>query len=247
MDLVTQIIIDIQPDVLTLTEAQLHQDTPVQAVAIPGYNLYTDSLYRQGLTARTVTYVSQKVPVKQRLELDSPDLFIVLKTLTKGKSKINELSFYRQQRTNVPGTEERRVARSPHSQIDRFERIADMWVAIMDKGLETISMSYTNLSRDLLIHGNTRSHHEKDLEPTAKHYCDKILIRGAIIVNNKITHVSALCSNGCIINPITTTNLARMMPATTPTHQSSDHKVFSTVLLSAAPIDGPKYAIVRDY
>ena len=95
-------------------EAQLHHVTLVKAVAIPGYNLFTDSLYRQGLTARTVTYVSQKIPAKQRLELDSPDISIVPLTLTKGKTKINVLSFYRQWRTNVPDREERRVVRLPH-------------------------------------------------------------------------------------------------------------------------------------
>ena len=42
MDIVIQLIDDEQSDVLTLTEAKLCQDTPAQAVAIPGYKLFTD-------------------------------------------------------------------------------------------------------------------------------------------------------------------------------------------------------------
>ena len=134
-----------------------------------------------------------------------------------------------------------------HSQIDRLERITDVRAALMNESLEMISMSDTNLSSDLLLHGNTRSQHEKDLKPTAKHYSEKILTREAIIVNDNITHVSSLCPDGCIIDHITTTNPAKMTPAITTTHPSSDQKVLSTIHLSAEPIDGPKYTKVHDY
>ena len=89
MSAVKQLIDDNQPDILTLTEAQLNQNVPEQEVSIPNYNLYTDCLYRQGRTARTVCYVNNKLPTKHCIDLDSPELSIVPLTVTKGNTKIN--------------------------------------------------------------------------------------------------------------------------------------------------------------
>ena len=77
--------------------------------------------------------------------------------------------------------------------------MTDMWVAMMDEYLITISMSDTNLSSDLLLHHNTRSQQDKNLKPAAKHYSDKILTRRAIIVKDRVTHESVLYPDGCVI------------------------------------------------
>ena len=61
---INQIINDHKPDVLTITEAQLRPETPIQLVQIPGYKLHTDSLYANGVTARTVTYSNSRLMIK---------------------------------------------------------------------------------------------------------------------------------------------------------------------------------------
>ena len=58
---IIQIIQDLKPHVLTITEAQLRLATPIQIVQIPGYKLHTDSLYHYGETARTLTYTRYKI------------------------------------------------------------------------------------------------------------------------------------------------------------------------------------------
>ena len=65
MDPTKQILIDFRPDVLTITEAQLRPKTPIQLVNIPDYRLHTDSLYTNGLTARTITYTIDRLATKE--------------------------------------------------------------------------------------------------------------------------------------------------------------------------------------
>ena len=45
MNIVRQTIQDYNPDIFTLTEAELRPSTPPQLVQVPGYRLHTDSLY----------------------------------------------------------------------------------------------------------------------------------------------------------------------------------------------------------
>ena len=54
MAAVSQIIKDHKPDVLTLTEAQIHQTTDLNMIQIEGYKLFTDSLYKMDLQVEPV-------------------------------------------------------------------------------------------------------------------------------------------------------------------------------------------------
>ena len=61
---ILQIVDEMNPDILTLTEAQLSPDTPIQEVCIPQYRMFTDGIYKYGRTARTVTYIHQQISAK---------------------------------------------------------------------------------------------------------------------------------------------------------------------------------------
>ena len=83
-----QIVDDMSPDIIALTEAQLKQDIPLQEVCIPKYILFTDGLYKYGRTSRTVVYIHQQISVKVRDELQHPDTSTVPLTINRGREKI---------------------------------------------------------------------------------------------------------------------------------------------------------------
>ena len=70
---IIQIIQDLKPHVLTITEAQLRQATSIQIVQTPGYKLHTDSLYHNGETARTLTYTNNRINANTMTEKFIPD------------------------------------------------------------------------------------------------------------------------------------------------------------------------------
>ena len=120
MDLLKQIATDFRPDVLTITEAQLRPETPIQLVNIPGYKLHTDSLYTNGLSARTVTYTIDRLATKEMKEYHYPDISVVPLQIIRGSKKFQILSFYRQWSIKNPTREERRQLACTQSQSDRF-------------------------------------------------------------------------------------------------------------------------------
>ena len=132
MDPIKQIVTDFRPDVLTITEAQLRPETPIQLVNIPGYKLHTDSLYTYGLSARTVTYTIDRQATKEMNEYLYPDISVVPLQIIRGSKKFQILSFYRQWSKSQLGRRE--DSRQAHnlSPIDssKYARYGMQWLTL---------------------------------------------------------------------------------------------------------------------
>ena len=154
LDTIKQIIDREKPHVLSIQEARLRQNCPLEDVQIPDYILHTDGLYQAGKTARNVVYTHRDLIVKVRTDLLHPDIAMIpMKLGFANKTKINVLSFYRQWHTQESDTVEKmtEVSNLIECQALRFKIIIDTWTKLIDENRETISLSDTNLHSSLLL------------------------------------------------------------------------------------------------
>ena len=244
---ISQVIQDMSPDILTITEAELRQNTPLQLVQIPGYRLHTDSLYHYGGTARTVVYSSNKINVSVQNQYFKPEISIVPLLISRGPKKINLLAFYRQWALAKPTREERLATRPVACQADRFDQICQVWQTMIDTQNETISMSDSNLSLKLLSDDDNLTQYDLNLKPVAQAFHNEILTRGVTILNRESTHWSSSRRAASCLDHITTTHPAKARVVKTINSIHSDHKIVQMTRNNLDRVSQPRYIATRDY
>ena len=87
---------------------------------------------------------------------------------------------------------------------------------------------------------------ELKYKPIAKHFTEKILPKGVVILNNQPTHFSST-SLPAVIDHVTSTNPAVITNMTTIKHGASDHCILSFIRHTKAPVSAPRYKMIRNY
>ena len=104
-----------------------------------------------------------------------PNISVVSLQIIRGSKKFQILSFYRQWSIEKPTREERRQSAGTQSQSDRFQQICQIWDAMVDTEIETISMSDTNLSHALLTDNeDLMTDYDTSLKSIGKHFTETI-------------------------------------------------------------------------
>ena len=132
------------------------------------------------------------------------------------------------------------------NQSNRFKLITDIWEKSIEEGRETLTLSDTNLTSATLLDEPGLSPREAKHAPIAKHFTNKIMPKGVVILNDKPTHHSS-SSRPEVIDHIITTNPAAITNVTTTIHGESDHSFISLIRHSKAPISQPRYKMIRNY
>ena len=216
-----------KPHILALQEAEVPHDQPLHQLQIDGFNLFLDGLYHNGLQARTVVFVSKQLKTTQRFDLQNNEISLVSLTIGKPKQKkFNLLAFYRQWRTQNDDLDQRTASFAIPAQAARFEIITNLWEQSILEGKETITVSDTDLTNNAILDQNSLTQNEIKHKPISKHFSEKILPHGVIIVNNDPTHYSSNPNTppSCI-DHITTTKPAVISNVNTKTYGGSDHKM----------------------
>ena len=248
LDKISQIINDLQPDVISLQEANLKQHVPLHSVSIQGYTLYTDSLYYHGLTARTVVYVKSDINASVLSEYMRPEISVVPLLLTNRKSKIQLLSFYRQWSIEPTDNYTRLVSGQVSEQQKRFHSICQIWAEMVDRNIETLSLSDTNLSLPLLIENESEiTRYDEGLRPIAKHFSEMMIPRGVIVLNNSHTHYSYSSKTESCLDHITTNHPGNITTVKTIDQISSDHKLILVIRKVSQSYSIPRYRYRRNW
>ena len=206
----------------------------------------TDPIHRAGGNSRTCLYVHKDLTVQPRPDLEDPTLSLISITVGRPRQqKFNFIAFYRQWSIQSPDPQTVRLSRLITSQTACFSRLTDLWEAAITER-ETITASDTNLSTELLLEQTPYQPRDANYLPIAKHFHDKILPTGVVIINKDLTHFSPN-SPPARLDHITTTNPGQLSNVRTVTHGSSDHKYVACIRSTKAPVTIPRYRVSRDY
>ena len=181
-------------------------------------------------------------------EYHRPDISIVPLQVIRGAKRFQILSFYRQWSIEKPTWEERRRSGDIQSQSDRFQQICQVWEEMLNTEIETITMSDTNLSLQVLMNEeNKMTDYDKSLKNIAKHFVEEISPKGVKIMNDSPTHWSTSQQAESCIDHITTTYPARIKDVKTIKTIHSDHCIIHMVRTSKDIFVGPRYTFKRNY
>ena len=176
-----------------------------------------------GKTARSCLYVSTSLTVKLRGDMMDPELAMVAITVGRpNQRRFNLISFYRQWTLILTDEEAQRLSGKNDSQSLRFAKLCSIWKSSIDSGMETVTVSDTNLSSNLLLDQHPLSPYDASHKSISKHFTDELLPRGVIIMNESTTYYSST-SQPKTIDHITSTHPMAMTEVCTTIHPESDH------------------------
>ncbi len=237
---IRQLVKDLKPHVLALSEAQVLQATNLEDLQLEDYNLHLDGIHEVGGTAREAVYTHKDLVVQPRRDLQHPNLTLVALQLGRPRQKkMTLLSFYCQWRELNLDTEATKVSKGVPAQASRFQQIVHIWDMAIQEGREVITLSDSNLSNNLLTDQDVLSDYDTKLKSIAAHYVSTIM-------NLEPTH----CRPGgtpSTIDHITSTHPALINNVTTTVTGISNHTIISCICHTKAPVLQPHYRIKRDY
>ena len=241
-----QVLIETQPDVATIQEANIYKNENLEDYQIPGYKLILDKLYSKYNRARTVIYISEDIRFTRREDLETETEPIIVLTIYPFRATpFNFFTHYRQWQIvtsegALPNTG------TPTAQKQRYSEVIQKWINSI-KERETIYNGDDNIDLDKNYDNNTTlPTYEKSVAPLFKILRDKIYTEGVTLIRTPPTK-HYLNKNDTYLDHIFTTHPAKIYGQTVLKNNYSDHYPVTYYRKTQKGKAPPAYILSRDY
>jgi hypothetical protein len=228
-----EVLIKIErPDLLALSESMVLQRDTTEEICITGYSLEQADTFSDLAISRNCMHISNTVQYIRRTDLEeSPISTVWVEIIVPGTSNVLVMGLYRQ--WSLPG-DFGGDSDSNASQLARWQLICDQWSTALDEGKEVLVASDDNIDSVDWITNYSNSNRQRTLHLYNK-LADKILTRGVVVLNNKITRQLGT-NRPSILDHIYTTHPDKVVQAFTKTQGKSDHRMVGIVWVSKKPV-----------
>ena len=249
IDTIKQIILQHNPHIFCIQEANIYRDDDIRMYQIPGYYLEIDKLLKSKGLARVITYVSHKIRYKRLHTLESDiEPVIWLEIMKQGGNKTLKIQNYYRQWQEMTDTGSIPKTKSIKQQTIRFNQVINVWSQqLSDEKVEVISMSDTNLNLNLDY--NTPQKLDLDdrkLIPLYRILNQHIFNKGASAIQTKPTKIHYR-KDYTFIDHLITNYPRKIIHSQVVFDGSSDHLITKFTKTSKNTISEQKYRIIRKF